>query len=179
MHLLKDQPDPLSPQHYAPSVFEKYTASVTVGNKEVTLNLYDTAGECTRAQRVPVVIPKVSPVSWWHFLPDTLTCQVPAGCSGSQRETSAISAFSGGDKSEVNSEPPPPTPFSPHPPPALCTIRSPALFLSCGSRKRGLYFCLPRAAEFVTYGAVRVVFPLSPLGLGFQWAVFLGPVILA
>nr|XP_025123453.1 rho-related GTP-binding protein RhoF isoform X1 [Bubalus bubalis]XP_025123454.1 rho-related GTP-binding protein RhoF isoform X1 [Bubalus bubalis]XP_025123455.1 rho-related GTP-binding protein RhoF isoform X1 [Bubalus bubalis]XP_025123456.1 rho-related GTP-binding protein RhoF isoform X1 [Bubalus bubalis]XP_025123457.1 rho-related GTP-binding protein RhoF isoform X1 [Bubalus bubalis]XP_025123459.1 rho-related GTP-binding protein RhoF isoform X1 [Bubalus bubalis]XP_025123460.1 rho-related GT len=32
------------PEHYAPSVFEKYTASVTVGSKEVTLNLYDTAG---------------------------------------------------------------------------------------------------------------------------------------
>ncbi|XP_077015884.1 rho-related GTP-binding protein RhoF [Tamandua tetradactyla] len=33
------------PEHYAPSVFEKYTASVTVGGKEVTLNLYDTAGQ--------------------------------------------------------------------------------------------------------------------------------------
>ncbi|XP_001496342.5 rho-related GTP-binding protein RhoF [Equus przewalskii] len=33
------------PEHYAPSVFEKYTASVTVGSKEVTLNLYDTAGQ--------------------------------------------------------------------------------------------------------------------------------------
>ncbi|XP_053815939.1 rho-related GTP-binding protein RhoF isoform X1 [Vidua chalybeata] len=30
---------------YAPSVFEKYTTSVTVGKKEVTLNLYDTAGQ--------------------------------------------------------------------------------------------------------------------------------------
>lgn len=51
LHPLKDQPDTpsLLSQHYAPSVFEKYTASVTVGNKEVTLNLYDTAGECTRA----------------------------------------------------------------------------------------------------------------------------------
>lgn len=29
-------------------MFEKYTANVTVGNKEVTLNLYDTAGECLR-----------------------------------------------------------------------------------------------------------------------------------
>lgn len=33
-------------------MFEKYTASVTVGNKEVTLNLYDTAGESSR--RVPL-----------------------------------------------------------------------------------------------------------------------------
>lgn len=33
------------PERYAPSVFEKYTANVTVGNKEVTLNLYDTAGQ--------------------------------------------------------------------------------------------------------------------------------------
>ncbi|KAJ7419339.1 ras family member F, filopodia associated [Willisornis vidua] len=32
-------------QQYAPSVFEKYTTSVTVGKKEVTLNLYDTAGQ--------------------------------------------------------------------------------------------------------------------------------------
>lgn len=62
--LKKKSTGPPLPQHYAPSVFEKYTASVTVGNKEVTLNLYDTAGECTRAQRVPVVIPKVSPAFW-------------------------------------------------------------------------------------------------------------------
>uniref|UniRef100_A0ABI7Z3Y2 Ras homolog family member F, filopodia associated n=1 Tax=Felis catus TaxID=9685 RepID=A0ABI7Z3Y2_FELCA len=33
------------PEHYAPSVFEKYTARVNVGSKEVTLNLYDTAGQ--------------------------------------------------------------------------------------------------------------------------------------
>lgn len=32
-------------QQYAPSVFEKYTTSVMVGKKEVTLNLYDTAGK--------------------------------------------------------------------------------------------------------------------------------------
>ncbi|KAK7804986.1 hypothetical protein U0070_025508 [Myodes glareolus] len=49
------------PEHYAPSVFEKYTASVTVGNKEVTLNLYDTAGKCTRAQSAPLAIPKGFP----------------------------------------------------------------------------------------------------------------------
>ncbi|XP_032656627.1 rho-related GTP-binding protein RhoF isoform X2 [Chelonoidis abingdonii] len=33
------------PETYAPSVFEKYTTSITVGNKEVILNLYDTAGQ--------------------------------------------------------------------------------------------------------------------------------------
>ncbi|KAF4790508.1 Rho-related GTP-binding protein RhoF [Turdus rufiventris] len=33
------------PEQYAPSVFEKYTTSVAVGKKEVTLNLYDTAGQ--------------------------------------------------------------------------------------------------------------------------------------
>ncbi|XP_066227117.1 rho-related GTP-binding protein RhoF [Saccopteryx leptura] len=33
------------PEHYAPSVFEKYIARVTVGSKEVILNLYDTAGQ--------------------------------------------------------------------------------------------------------------------------------------
>ncbi|XP_027709280.1 LOW QUALITY PROTEIN: rho-related GTP-binding protein RhoF [Vombatus ursinus] len=33
------------PEHYAPSVFEKYTTSVTLGSKEVVLNLYDTAGQ--------------------------------------------------------------------------------------------------------------------------------------
>ncbi|EMP37105.1 Rho-related GTP-binding protein RhoF [Chelonia mydas] len=32
-------------EKYAPSVFEKYTTSITVGNKEVILNLYDTAGQ--------------------------------------------------------------------------------------------------------------------------------------
>ncbi|NXG33258.1 RHOF protein, partial [Dromaius novaehollandiae] len=31
-------------QQYAPSVFEKYTTSITIGSKEVILNLYDTAG---------------------------------------------------------------------------------------------------------------------------------------
>uniref|UniRef100_A0A8C3TGI2 Ras homolog family member F, filopodia associated n=1 Tax=Chelydra serpentina TaxID=8475 RepID=A0A8C3TGI2_CHESE len=33
------------PEKYAPSVFEKYTTSITVGSKEVILNLYDTAGQ--------------------------------------------------------------------------------------------------------------------------------------
>ncbi|XP_068937476.1 rho-related GTP-binding protein RhoF isoform X1 [Petaurus breviceps papuanus] len=33
------------PEHYAPSVFEKYTTSVTLGSKEVILNLYDTAAK--------------------------------------------------------------------------------------------------------------------------------------
>ncbi|XP_069071014.1 rho-related GTP-binding protein RhoF [Pleurodeles waltl] len=33
------------PEQYAPSVFEKYTTSTTVGNKEVILHLYDTAGQ--------------------------------------------------------------------------------------------------------------------------------------
>lgn len=31
-------------------MFEKYTTNVTVGNKEVTLKLYDTAGECLHAE---------------------------------------------------------------------------------------------------------------------------------
>ncbi|KAM4709034.1 rho-related GTP-binding protein RhoF [Discoglossus pictus] len=33
------------PEHYAPSVFEKYTTNITIGNKEVLLHLYDTAGQ--------------------------------------------------------------------------------------------------------------------------------------
>ncbi|KAM4808950.1 rho-related GTP-binding protein RhoF [Rhinophrynus dorsalis] len=33
------------PEHYAPSVFEKYTTSISIGNKEVVLHLYDTAGQ--------------------------------------------------------------------------------------------------------------------------------------
>ncbi|KAF7240751.1 Rho-related GTP-binding protein RhoF [Varanus komodoensis] len=33
------------PEQYAPSVFEKYSTSVLVGKKEVTLHLYDTAGQ--------------------------------------------------------------------------------------------------------------------------------------
>lgn len=32
-------------QKYAPSVFEKYVTTVTVGGKEIKLNLYDTAGK--------------------------------------------------------------------------------------------------------------------------------------
>lgn len=42
-------------------MFEKYTASVTVGSKEVTLNLYDTAGECVCAARVLGSACRVSP----------------------------------------------------------------------------------------------------------------------
>ncbi|KAM8961806.1 rho-related GTP-binding protein RhoF [Pelodytes ibericus] len=33
------------PERYAPSVFEKYTTSITIGNKEIFLHLYDTAGQ--------------------------------------------------------------------------------------------------------------------------------------
>ncbi|CAF99274.1 unnamed protein product, partial [Tetraodon nigroviridis] len=33
------------PEKYAPSVFEKYVTTVTVGGKEIRLNLYDTAGQ--------------------------------------------------------------------------------------------------------------------------------------
>ncbi|XP_063820550.1 rho-related GTP-binding protein RhoF [Pseudophryne corroboree] len=33
------------PEHYAPSVFEKYTTTITIGNKEIFLHLYDTAGQ--------------------------------------------------------------------------------------------------------------------------------------
>ncbi|MBN3280683.1 RHOF protein, partial [Polyodon spathula] len=33
------------PEKYAPSVFEKYVSSIKVGNKEINLNLYDTAGQ--------------------------------------------------------------------------------------------------------------------------------------
>ncbi|XP_004690778.1 PREDICTED: rho-related GTP-binding protein RhoF, partial [Condylura cristata] len=33
------------PERYVPTVFEKYTASVMVDSQEVTLNLYDTAGQ--------------------------------------------------------------------------------------------------------------------------------------
>lgn len=42
-------------------MFEKYTASVTVGSKEVTLNLYDTAGECVWAEKVLGSACRVSP----------------------------------------------------------------------------------------------------------------------
>ncbi|XP_061458810.1 rho-related GTP-binding protein RhoF isoform X3 [Rhineura floridana] len=35
----------LPKKQYAPSVFEKYTTSITVGKKEVILHLYDTAGQ--------------------------------------------------------------------------------------------------------------------------------------
>lgn len=32
-------------QKYAPSVFEKYVTSISVGGKQIKLKLYDTAGE--------------------------------------------------------------------------------------------------------------------------------------
>lgn len=35
-------------QKYAPSVFEKYVTTVSVGGKEIKLNLYDTAGKILR-----------------------------------------------------------------------------------------------------------------------------------
>ncbi|XP_059214707.1 rho-related GTP-binding protein RhoF [Centropristis striata] len=33
------------PEKYAPSVFEKYVTTISVGGKEIKLNLYDTAGQ--------------------------------------------------------------------------------------------------------------------------------------
>ncbi|XP_017948656.1 rho-related GTP-binding protein RhoF isoform X1 [Xenopus tropicalis] len=33
------------PEQYAPSVFEKYTTTITIGNKDIFLHLYDTAGQ--------------------------------------------------------------------------------------------------------------------------------------
>lgn len=33
------------PEKYAPSVFEKYVTTVSLGGREITLNLYDTAGQ--------------------------------------------------------------------------------------------------------------------------------------
>ncbi|CAH2295846.1 rho-related GTP-binding [Pelobates cultripes] len=33
------------PERYAPSVFEKYMTTITIGNKDVDLHLYDTAGQ--------------------------------------------------------------------------------------------------------------------------------------
>lgn len=39
-------------QKYAPSVFEKYVTTISVGGKEIKLNLYDTAGK-TLYQKSP------------------------------------------------------------------------------------------------------------------------------
>lgn len=36
-------------QKYAPSVFEKYVATVSIGGKEIKLNLYDTAGKTKKS----------------------------------------------------------------------------------------------------------------------------------
>lgn len=33
------------PEKYAPSVFEKYVTTISLGRKEIKLNLYDTAGQ--------------------------------------------------------------------------------------------------------------------------------------
>ena len=39
-------------QKYAPSVFEKYVTTISLGGKEIKLNLYDTAGK-TLYQKSP------------------------------------------------------------------------------------------------------------------------------
>lgn len=108
---LKRSTQPPLSQHYAPSVFEKYTASVTVGNKEVTLNLYDTAGECTRAQKVLVVIPGGFLCLVGAFPSRHSNMPGPrkalAGWEALEAKgTSATSAL-GGNRVEVNSEAPP------------------------------------------------------------------------
>lgn len=41
-------------QKYAPSVFEKYVTTVSVGGKEIKLNLYDTAGKILRHMPPPL-----------------------------------------------------------------------------------------------------------------------------
>lgn len=121
---------------------------MTVGNKEVTLHLYDTAGECTRAQRVPVVIPRFPlPSEGISFLtPKQARC---AGClRGSEaKRTSAISALSGDDRLRCILSPPTPPALSMYAP-QLC---SPPVVLE----KTWAVLLPPRVAEFVTYGAVR------------------------
>lgn len=43
-------------QKYAPSVFEKYTTTISLGGKEIKLNLYDTAGKTAYPKPTPPVI---------------------------------------------------------------------------------------------------------------------------
>lgn len=43
-------------QKYAPSVFEKYTTSISVGGKEIKLNLYDTAGKKAYKKKPNLII---------------------------------------------------------------------------------------------------------------------------
>lgn len=51
-------------QKYAPSVFEKYTTSISVGGKEIKLNLYDTAGKRTYQKPNPTIIHCLGLVLW-------------------------------------------------------------------------------------------------------------------
>lgn len=68
-------------QKYAPSVFDKYVTTVTVGGKEIKLNLYDTAGK---------ILSHTSPLlrHAWHLLQrhgaGTLT--VPTGWNQTERD---------------------------------------------------------------------------------------------
>lgn len=43
-------------QKYAPSVFEKYTTTITLGGKEIKLNLYDTAGKTKKKKKKSMII---------------------------------------------------------------------------------------------------------------------------
>ncbi|XP_037672717.1 rho-related GTP-binding protein RhoF isoform X1 [Choloepus didactylus] len=62
------------PERYAPSVFEKYTASVTVGSKEVTLNLYDTAA--SRAGGSASARPLTPSAVWDRRPPGQTSCSL-------------------------------------------------------------------------------------------------------
>lgn len=108
------------PEHYAPSVFEKYTASVTVGSKEVTLNLYDTAGQedydrlrplsYQNTHLVLICYDVMNPTSYDNVLIKVLSC-LPPREGVSPRGVSALMPYlllSGSLRSHISAEGPPP-----------------------------------------------------------------------
>ena len=76
----------VSKQKYAPSVFEKYVTTISLGGKEIKLNLYDTAGE-TLYQKSPPFLNMINFLLIVHFI---LCEETTLGIGAGSRLTSHI-----------------------------------------------------------------------------------------
>lgn len=118
-------------------MFEKYTASVTVGSKEVTLNLYDTAGECACAPGVPGVRPPEGfplPGVPHRASPASSLARVLAGSSLLEAAQGRWLRDPRGQALYVSGECGGGGELRGHPPSSV--LRAHSSFLSCGSRKQ-------------------------------------------